>query len=87
ASVYANMHWRDDYPTNITGNPRYYRHRTNLDIGGSYRITRSISFFFAARNVFNEPYIIYEKVGSNQAVGQFYEVNGINWTFGVKSIF
>ena len=73
--------------TTVTGNPRFYRHRANLDIGGGYRLTSSINFFFAARNVFNEPYVIMEKVGTNPAVAQFYEVNGINWTFGVKSVF
>jgi iron complex outermembrane receptor protein len=86
-NVYANLNWRDNYPTTITGNPRFYRHRANLDIGGSYRLTPRVSFFFSARNVFNEPYVIMEKVGSNPAVAQFYEVNGTNWTFGVKSVF
>ena len=41
----------------------------------------------AARNIFNEPYVIMEKVGANPAVAQFYEVNGTNWTFGVKGVF
>jgi iron complex outermembrane receptor protein len=86
-NLYANMNWRDNYPTTVTGNPRFYRHRANLDIGGGYRLTSRINFFFAARNVFNEPYVIMEKVGTNPAVAQFYEVNGTNWTFGVKSVF
>ena len=86
-NVYANLNWRDNYPTTITGTPRFYRHRSNLDIGGNYRITPRTNFFFSARNIFNEPYVIMEKVGNNPAVAQFYEVNGINWTFGVKSVF
>jgi iron complex outermembrane receptor protein len=86
-NVYANLNWRDNYPTTVTGNPRFYRHRANLDIGGGYRITPRINFFFSARNIFNEPYVIMEKVGNNPAVAQFYEVNGINWTFGLKSVF
>jgi iron complex outermembrane receptor protein len=86
-NLYANMNWRDNYPTTVTGNPRFYRHRANLDIGGGYRLTPRVNFFFSARNIFNEPYVIMEKVGSNPAVAQFYEVNGINWTFGVKSVF
>jgi TonB-dependent receptor len=86
-NAYANLNWRDNYPTTVTGNPRFYRHRANVDIGGGYRITERYSFFFSARNIFNEPYVIMEQVGNNPAVAQFYEVNGINWTFGVKGVF
>lgn len=85
-NVYSNLNWRDNYRTNITGNPRFYRHRANIDIGGGYRISRSISFFFSARNIFNEPYRIMEQAPGQAPVVQFYEVNGTNWTFGVKSI-
>jgi hypothetical protein len=28
-----------------------------------------------------------EKLGANPAVSQFYEVNGINWSFGVKATY
>jgi iron complex outermembrane recepter protein len=86
-NIYSTMTWRDNYPTTVTGNPRFYRHRTNLDIGGGYRLTSKISFFFAARNLFNAPYLIMEQVGANAPVVQFYEVNGTNWTFGIKSVF
>jgi TonB-dependent receptor len=86
-NLYSNLNWRDDYPTTITGNPRYYRHRANLDIGGGYRISDKMNFFFSARNIFNEPYLIMEKVGANAPAVQFYEVNGINWTFGIKHVF
>ena len=86
-NLYTNLNWRDNYPTTITGNPRYYRHRANLDIGGGYRISDKMNFFFSARNIFNEPYLIMEKVGANAPVVQFYEVNGINWTFGIKHVF
>jgi iron complex outermembrane receptor protein len=86
-NVYTNLNWRDNYPTTITGNPRFYRHRANLDIGGGYRISDRMNVFFSARNIFNEPYLIMEQVGSNAPVVQFYEVNGINWTFGIKHMF
>ncbi|WP_414663155.1 TonB-dependent receptor [Horticoccus sp. 23ND18S-11] len=86
-NVYSSLNWRDNYPTTITGNPRFYRHRANIDVGGGYRITDRINVFFAARNLFNEPYLIMEKVGANAPAVQFYEVNGTNWTFGVKSTF
>jgi iron complex outermembrane recepter protein len=86
-NVYTNLNWRDNYPTTITGNPRFYRHRANFDIGGGYRINSSLNVFFSARNIFNEPYLIMEQVGTNAPVVQFYEVNGINWTFGIKNVF
>jgi outer membrane receptor protein involved in Fe transport len=85
-NLYTSLNWRDNFPTTITGNPRFYRHRANIDFGGGIRFTPRISFFFAARNIFNEPYIIMEQVGANAPVHQFYEINGTNWTFGVKSI-
>ncbi len=85
-SIYSNLNWRDNYPTTVTGNPRFYRHRANLDIGGGFPLSRRLSFFFSARNLFNEPYLIMEQVGANAPVVQFYEVNGTNWTVGVKSV-
>jgi outer membrane receptor protein involved in Fe transport len=84
-NAYTNMNWRDNYPNNTTGT-RFWRHRANLDIGGGYRLSQRTSLFFSARNIFNEPYLIMEQVGANPAVSQFYEVNGTNWTFGVKSV-
>jgi TonB-dependent receptor len=87
-NLYTNLNWRDNYPNNISlTTPRFYRHRANLDIGGGYRITDKMNFFFSARNIFNEPYLIMEKVGNNAPAVQFYEVNGINWTFGIKHVF
>ncbi len=85
-NLYTNLNWRDNYPTTITGNPRFYRHRANLDIGGGYRLNQRMNLFVSARNIFNEPYLIMEQVGANAPVVQFYEVNGTNWTFGVKSV-
>jgi len=86
-NVYTALTWRDRYPTTVTGTPRFYRHRTNLDVGGGYRINEKVSVFFSARNLFNAPYLIMEQVGANAPVVQFYEVNGINWTFGLKTLF
>jgi outer membrane receptor protein involved in Fe transport len=86
-NVYTALTWRDRYPTTVTGTPRFYRHRTNLDVGGGYRINEKVSVFFSARNLFNTPYLIMEQVGANAPVVQFYEVNGINWTFGLKTLF
>jgi TonB-dependent receptor len=87
-NAYANMNWRDNFPVNISAaTPRFQRHRANLDIGGGYRFSPRVSFFFAARNLFNEAYLNMEQVGANAPVVQFYEVNGTVWTFGVKTTF
>ena len=90
-NVYTNLNWRDNFPnvipTTATAAGRFYRHRANIDIGGGYRISPRYNFFFSARNIFNEPYRIMEQQGSNAPAVQFYEVNGINWTFGVKGTF
>jgi len=85
-NVYANGNWRDQFPTVATGN-RFYRERINVDVGGGVRLTNRINFFISARNLMNEPYVIMEKIGANPAVSQFYEVNGTNWTFGIKGVF
>jgi iron complex outermembrane recepter protein len=85
-NAYANFNWRDNYFTN-TAATRFYRHRANVDIGGGFRFSARVNAFFAARNIFNEPYVEMERVGANPALGRFYEVNGINWTFGVKTVF
>ena len=85
-NVYTNLNWRDNFPNTVTGNLRFYRHRSNLDVGGGYRLSVRYSVFFSARNLFNEPYLIMEQVGANAPVVQFTEVNGTNWTFGVKGV-
>lgn len=74
-------------PATATAARRFYRHRANIDIGGGYRISPRYNFFVSARNIFNEPYLIMEQHGANAPAVQFYEVNGINWTFGVKGTF
>jgi len=85
-NVYANANWRDAYPSVATGN-RFYRERINVDVGGGIRLTNRLNVFVSARNIMNEPYVIMEKIGANPAVSQFYEVNGTNWTFGIKGVF
>jgi TonB-dependent receptor len=87
-NAYANLNWRDNFPVNVgSSTPRFTRHRASLDVGGGYRFSPRYSFFFSARNLFNEPFVNMEQVGANAPVVQFYEVNGINWTFGVKGVF
>jgi len=85
--VYAYAAWRDNYPTTVTGNPRLYRRRANVDLGGGYRLTPRHSLFFSARKLFNEPYRIMEQDGAIAPVVQFYKVNGTNWTFGIKGTY
>jgi outer membrane receptor protein involved in Fe transport len=85
-NAYANLNWRDNFPTNISAaTPRFQLHRANVDIGGGYRLSSRYQLFFSARNIFNVPYHVMEQVGSNAPVVQFFERNSTNWTFGVKS--
>lgn len=85
-NVYANGNWQDDRPTNIT-NTNYVRHRANLDLGGSARLSDRITMFFIARNVLDEPYLTMLKLPSGGTAALKYEKFGTNFTLGVKGVF
>jgi TonB-dependent receptor len=85
-NAYANMNWGDSRPT-VANGTQYLRHRLNLDVGGSYRITSRVSAFFSVRNVLNAPYNIMEQVGTNPAASRFFQKFGVTPTLGVKSTF
>ncbi len=55
-SVYSNCNWTDDYPISDTG-ISYRRHRTQIDVGGSYRFNHTYSLNFTARNLFDAKYV------------------------------
>ena len=89
-SLYGNMGWRSDYPTNTTpiytSGSTFNRHRTDLDIGGGYRFNARYSLFFSARNITDAPYIRFTQTGTVARVTLF-EQNHVNWLFGVKGEF
>lgn len=83
---YANMNWAASRPTNAA-NTQYQRHRINLDIGGSHRLTPKVSAFFSVRNVLNEPFIRMQKIGDNPAAAVFFQKFGVTPTVGVRATF
>jgi outer membrane receptor protein involved in Fe transport len=85
-NTYANMNWSASRPT-IANGTRFQRHRLNLDVGGSYRLTSRLNAFFSVRNVLNQPFIVMEQIGNNPAASQFFQKFGITPTVGVKTTF
>ncbi|MSU48924.1 MAG: TonB-dependent receptor [Opitutus sp.] len=85
-NAYANMNWASSRPTVASGN-QYQRHRLNLDVGGSYRLTSRLNGFFSVRNVLNQPFVVMERVGNNPAASQFFQKFGITPTVGVRTTF
>jgi len=85
-NVYANMNWASSRPT-IASGTQYQRHRINIDVGGSYRLTARLNAFFSVRNILNQPFILMEHVGNNPDVARFYQKFGVTPTLGVKTTF
>jgi iron complex outermembrane recepter protein len=84
-NVYGSLNWRDDTPTNIA-NTLYNRHRAQVDVGGSFRLSSRFSLLFTGRNIDSEPVITMQRIGNNSPVSQTYERTGTIWTFGVKGV-
>lgn len=86
-NVYGNMSWKADYP--ITTTPiyavgaRFYRHRTDLDVGARFRINDRYALFVSARNITDEPYIQMTRY-SDAAHQTLFMQNHVNWLLGVK---
>ena len=85
-NVYTNWNWSDDVNTNLAGTT-YRRHRSNLDAGGSWRLTNAYSLSVSARNVLNAPYINKQRFASGPTAMTRYEVTGISYTFAVRGSF
>lgn len=82
ATLYTNVNWTDARPLATYGNSR--RQKTTTDIGGSYRTRHGLTFFFSARNVFNEPNINLQEYPGEAATAVNFGNYGTAWTFGVK---
>jgi TonB-dependent receptor len=85
-SVYANLSWFDNYPTNAAGTT-YRRHRTLVDAGGSYQVAPRLKVFFSLRNVTNTPLMNMQKVGANPAVVTGYQSMGTGINVGLQGTF
>jgi iron complex outermembrane receptor protein len=85
-SANVNWNWQADMRTNVAFTT-YRRHRTNLDAGGSWRLTNHLSLAASARNILNKPYVNMQIFGSNAAVITRSELNGISYTFAIKGTY
>jgi TonB-dependent receptor len=85
-SVYANLNWHDDRPTNTAGT-QYTEARVNVDVGGSFRFSDRLSMFLSIRNLLDEPYYRFQDLGAAGWAVNRYEKPGVNYTLGVKGTF
>ena len=85
-NVYANWNWSDDVNTNVVGTT-YRRHRTNLDAGGSWRLTNTYSLSVSVRNILDTPYINMQRFATGPTAMTRNETVGQSWTFAVKGAY
>ena len=85
-STNVNATWSDDFPLSNTG-LTYRRHRTNLDAGAGWRISKNINLSANVRNLLNSPYINMQVVAPSAPVWTRSEVTGLSWTFAVKGTY
>lgn len=84
--VYTNWNWLDDVNTNVAGTT-YRRHRSNLDLGGNWRLTNTYSLSLSARNVLNAPYINKQRFASGVTAMTRHEITGVSYTFAIKATY
>jgi outer membrane receptor protein involved in Fe transport len=85
-NLYGNWNWTDDVRTNASGTT-YRRHRTNLDAGGSWRLSNTYSLSVSARNILDTPYINMQRFVIGPTAMTRYETVGTSWTFAVKGTY
>jgi TonB-dependent receptor len=85
-NVYANWNWSDDVNTNLAGTT-YRRHRTNVDAGGSWRLTNTYSLSISVRNIFDSPYLNMQRFATGPTALTRYETVGRSWTFAVRGAY
>ena len=85
-STNVNWNWSGDVPLSSTG-LSYRRHRTNLDAGAGWRLTKSVSLSASVRNLLNTPYLNMQWVAPSAPVWTRNETTGVSWTFAVKGTY
>ena len=85
-NLYANWNWLDDVNTNVAGTT-YRRHRTNLDAGGSWRLTNTYTLSLSARNILDTPYVNMQRFASGPTALTRNEFVGRMWTFAAKGAY
>lgn len=82
-NVYANWNWTDTTPTNVAGTT-LRRHRANVDVGGSIRLSGRYSLALSGRNVTDTPYINLQRFTTNPLVRTRNETVGTSWTLALR---
>lgn len=78
-----NAKWTDDTPNSSSvAEGRYRLHRVMIDANAGLRLTRRLSLFVQARNIFNAPDYLYQDYDVNRS--RIFEHYGAVITFGVK---
>ena len=85
-STNVNATWSDDFPLSSTG-LSYRRHRTNLDAGAGWRLTKNLSLSVNARNILNSPYVNMQVVAPSAPVWTRSEITGVSYTFAIKGTY
>lgn len=85
-NLYGNWNWTADTNTNVAGTT-YRRHRTNLDAGGSWRLSNTYSFSVSVRNILDTPYINMQRFASGPTAITRNESVGQSWTFAIKGTY
>ncbi len=85
-NLYANWNWLDDVDTNLAGTT-YRRHRTNVDAGGSWRLTNRYTLSVSARNILDTPYVNMQRFASGPTALTRNESVGRSWTFAVRGAY
>jgi len=85
-NVYVNGNWTDDYPLSTTG-ATYQRHRTQIDAGGGWAFTRTLSLSLSARNLGDAPYIQMQHVPPSAPTLYDHLRIGTTYTLALKARF
>ena len=85
-NIYGNWNWTDNVNTNVQATT-YRRHRTNVDAGGSWRLSHTYSVSLSVRNITNQPYINMVRFANGMEAMNRHEIVGTTWTFAVKGTY
>ncbi|MFM8337192.1 MAG: TonB-dependent receptor domain-containing protein [Opitutaceae bacterium] len=84
--VYANYNWADDWLRNLQTNV-YRRHRSNLDLGGSWRLSQTYQLSASVRNVLDQPWIDMQPFSNGFTAMTAHQTVGVSWTFALKGTY
>ncbi|MBC7366579.1 MAG: TonB-dependent receptor [Undibacterium sp.] len=85
-STNVNATWSDNFPLSNTG-LTYRRHRTNLDAGAGWRLSKNLTLSANVRNLLNTPYINMQAFAPSAPVWTRSEITGLSWTFAIKGTY